>query len=171
MHWINSTGGPFICCDSALAKDWLGVFGSSVPESKRNDYERACEVTGYVDLVEIGSEGVGLVLGDEPNQSAFVKLGNGELSILRWVYADSREGVEALLTQFANAVEAAPSLKVAFHTGKILMFDASIERPEDVPSEESDGTPIEPGTYDITTEALTNDHTSLMLHRFRKNTA
>ena len=66
LTWYESAGGPLLVLPRAALADWQGTDG--------DDYERACAVQGYADIVRIeGREA--LVLGDEPFPTAVFRRG------------------------------------------------------------------------------------------------
>jgi len=76
---------------------WMG------PGTPATDYDRACDVEGYLGLLDIGA-GHGLVLGDDPNATAwqaYANSGDGEEVVggilIRWVYANSEADVMAAI--------------------------------------------------------------------------
>lgn len=80
LQWANSSGGPLLLLSGEHLLSWSGVelppegqhieatFRYGHPDNPDNlatDYDRACDVNGYLGLLDIGA-GQGLVLGDEP---------------------------------------------------------------------------------------------------------
>ena len=83
--WIQSNGGPLLLLPAELLRQWGGTATA--------DYERACTVQDEIAVLDVGN-GVGLVLGDEPHQTAWAPADDGGL-LVRWVYADDEADVWA----------------------------------------------------------------------------
>ncbi|WP_229861676.1 Imm21 family immunity protein [Streptomyces xanthochromogenes] len=100
LAWVRSMGGPLIVIPVSVLDQWAGctddgviVGGTDVPD----DYDRACDVAGWAGIVEVGTDGFGLVLADEPATTCYLP----ELNIfLRWLAANS----DAELLEAAKAV-------------------------------------------------------------------
>jgi hypothetical protein len=89
LAWVQSMGGPLIVIPVSALDQWGGctedgviVGGTDVPD----DYDRACDVEGWAGIVEVGTEGSGLVLADEPATTCYLPEQN---VFLRWLAADS----------------------------------------------------------------------------------
>ncbi|WP_369689050.1 Imm21 family immunity protein [Streptomyces sp. Wb2n-11] len=89
LAWVQSMGGPLIAIPVSALDQWVGctedgviVGGTDVPD----DYDRACDVEGWAGTVEVGAEGSGLVLADEPATTCYLPEQN---IFLRWLAADS----------------------------------------------------------------------------------
>ncbi|MEU6181260.1 Imm21 family immunity protein [Streptomyces coeruleorubidus] len=105
LAWVKSMGGPLIVIPVSSLDQWGGctedgviVGGTDVPD----DYDRACAVEDWAGIVEIGSEGSGLVLADEPATTCYLPEQN---VFLRWLAADS----DAELLDAAKAVMEDPA--------------------------------------------------------------
>src|SRR5215510_13183631 len=113
LRWINSAGGPLLLVSGEYLPFWGGVapppderlieatFRWMGPGTPATDYDRACDVQGYLGLLDIGA-GHGLVLGDAPDATAwqaFATFGDGEEVmggiLIRCVYANSDADVRA----------------------------------------------------------------------------
>ncbi|MQT02845.1 hypothetical protein FF041_22440 [Streptomyces jumonjinensis] len=82
-------GGPLIVIPVSALNQWGGctkdgviVGGTEVPD----DYDRACDVEGWAGIIDVGLEGSGLVLADEPATTCYLSEQN---VFLRWLAADS----------------------------------------------------------------------------------
>lgn len=125
INWINTGGGPLICCGPSVARKWLGTRASSIG-GPLTDYERACEQLDYVSVIPCDSSQV-LVLGDEPLQSMFLLSGD-RLIIIRWVSCLSKEHAAtaiALLPSELPIVDKPAKFRLD-ETG-LIMFDAARE--------------------------------------------
>lgn len=158
LHWIESSGGPFVVLSASLLPTWLGSNG--------DEYEAACEVDDYLGLISVGKAGhihVGLVIGDEPLTSTYIP----DLKcILQWQYAPSEN---SLVSAARIAIEGSldwengPTLKVQ---DNLVMFDAaasaaSLEEREILPIS------LPPGMYRCLTADFSIEDTSGRLHWFR----
>jgi hypothetical protein len=80
LKWIVSGGGPLIFMDQCFLQSWAGdsdvwqgkeALDSLTYRVNMSDYDRACQVSDYLGVVNIG-DGIGLVLGDEPMPTAWI---------------------------------------------------------------------------------------------------
>jgi Immunity protein 21 len=127
LNWINSTGGPLILMDEISFSNWKG----SLKHNGISDYERACMVDDYLGLVEFEKH-LGLVLGDEPNQTSWINIGDSQGIIVRWVWADSEDEIKNALRNVSlwqNWEET--DLQIKYETGKLKLFDSSLDASAD----------------------------------------
>jgi hypothetical protein len=61
--WVTSAGGPLILIPESACHLWGGA-PRTYPDEE-GDYGRACDVDGYVGLIDVGAAQA-LVLGDMP---------------------------------------------------------------------------------------------------------
>jgi hypothetical protein len=163
MKWIYTDGAPFICSTAGTRKQWRGTQGSSTGAAV-TDYERACNESDYLARIACGSSQV-LVLGDEPAQAAFVAAPTG-LVIARWIACESLAEAHAMLAELPSDL---PHLQAAVqftvNASELWMLDASAT------GSDLNGicavTPIEPGTYNVTTERFeTVGSFEFLIHRW-----
>lgn len=67
--WVTSAGGPLILIPESACHHWGGA-PRTYPDDE-GDYGRACEVDGYVGLIDVGAAQA-LVLGDMPARTTFL---------------------------------------------------------------------------------------------------
>ncbi|WP_328743805.1 immunity 21 family protein [Streptomyces sp. NBC_00285] len=67
--WVTSAGGPLILIPESVCQHWGGA-PRTYPDDE-GDYGRACEVDGYVGLIDVGAAQA-LVLGDMPARTMFL---------------------------------------------------------------------------------------------------
>ena len=165
LTWVNSTGGPLICGESAVLAAWNGISGSSEGDGTQTDYERACKTTAYLEAITVGGAKA-LILGDEPMQSTFVAAAANKLRIARWIAAPSREAAEALLRgPDTGLVEAGSPVEFDIAGQELYMFDSSA--PWIQGKTEAAVSLVQPGAYIVTTEKLTSPATvAFIIHRF-----
>ncbi len=114
MKWIQSTGGPLILMARDLVPRWRGCDG---------DYERACEIEGWLGVLEVEG-GQALVLNDDPMETAALAT-KDSLLMVRWCYAQSEDAVLRHLER-ANEVDfPVPDLTVDFGSRSVVLIDAS----------------------------------------------
>ncbi|MFG2133399.1 immunity 21 family protein [Streptomyces sp. NPDC048751] len=115
-EWVESGGGPLIAVPEAVLPFWAGADG----EEAASDYDRACEVDGFIGLLPVG-DSAALVFGDEPASTTYLP---DQGTFVRWAAADSEE---ELLAQVPTALETAlwePEVRWSV-PGPVLLFDAA----------------------------------------------
>ncbi|MGW0767501.1 immunity 21 family protein [Streptomyces sp. NPDC002676] len=139
LEWVESGGGPLIAIPETVLPFWAGA-DSAEPDS---DYDRACEVDGYVGLLPVG-DSAALVFGDDPASTSYLP---DHGTFVRWAAADSEEellaGVPAALASAAWAPEIHWEVP-----GSVLLFDSAW------PGGTADRTehlrvPLDAGTYAV----------------------
>ncbi|MFI6661004.1 immunity 21 family protein [Streptomyces sp. NPDC050523] len=139
MEWVESGGGPLIAVPETVLPFWAGADG----EENASDYDRACEVDGFVGLLPVG-DSAALVLGDEPASTAFLPEHG---TFVRWRAANS-EG--ELLAGVPAALAAADwGHEVQWEVpGPVLLFDSAWPGNE---TERTDSLRVElaPGRYAV----------------------
>ncbi|MFG2325767.1 immunity 21 family protein [Streptomyces sp. NBC_01723] len=116
VEWVESGGGPLIAVPETVLPFWTGADG----EDADSDYDRACEVDGYVGLLPVG-DSTALVLGDEPASTAYLPEHG---TFVRWCAADSEDEVLAGVPAALHTAEWEP--EVAWRVpGPVLLFDAA----------------------------------------------
>ena len=96
LKWIVSAGGPLLLMEIKSLPHWHGIFGGQSDVGKTTDYARACEVDDYVGLIGV-NDSQGLVLGEEPMHTSWFPISDSEGIVVRWVWADDEQQVEAVL--------------------------------------------------------------------------
>ncbi|MFE7977395.1 immunity 21 family protein [Streptomyces shenzhenensis] len=139
VEWVESGGGPLIVVPEAVLPFWAGADG----EDLATDYDRACEVDGYVGLLPVG-DSAALVLGDEPASTSFLP---DHDAFVRWSAAGSED---ELLAGVPAALDAAVwQNEVSWQVpGPVVLFDSAW------PGTATDRTehlrvPLEPGRYTV----------------------
>ena len=134
LTWVNTTGGPHLVIPERYAPAWEGCFaptgGRTVeatfrynPDGPATDYDRACDVAGWLGVIPVG-RGQGLVLGGDPTQAAYYRWGRGHF-ILRWLYAESEA---ELLDHFHDVQARLPVEEEAVFRhpgGKVFLMDST----------------------------------------------
>jgi hypothetical protein len=137
--WVESGGGPLIAVPETVLPFWSGADG----EETASDYDRACEVDGYVGLLPVG-DSTALVLGDEPASTAFLP---DHGTFVRWTAAHSEAELLASVPLALHSAEWEPEVQWDV-PGTVLLFDAAW------PGEDSARTDhvrvtLEPGRYAV----------------------
>lgn len=94
--WVTTLGGPHIVVPESACRYWNGS-PKNYPDDE-GDYGRACEVSGYIGLIDVGPDKT-LVLGDHPSDTMFLP---GPNLFVSWIAADSTADI---LETAANAVD------------------------------------------------------------------
>ncbi|MFI1767964.1 immunity 21 family protein [Streptomyces sp. NPDC020800] len=139
LEWVESGGGPLIAVPETVLPFWAGADS----EELDTDYDRACEVDGYVGLLPVG-DSAALVLGDEPASTSYLPAHG---TFVRWSAADSEDD---LLAQVPAALDAAvwePEIRWDV-PGPVVLFDSA--RPGAAAEhEEHLRVPLAPGPYAV----------------------
>ncbi|MEU2774758.1 immunity 21 family protein [Streptomyces sp. NPDC007162] len=137
VEWVESGGGPLVAVPETVLPFWAGADS----EDLATDYDRACEVDGFVGLLPVG-DSAALVLGDEPASTSFLP---DHGTFVRWSAANSED---ELLAQVPAALDTAVWEKELHWRvpGPVVLFDSAW------PGGEAEGgehlrVPLEPGTY------------------------
>lgn len=116
MQWVESGGGPLIAIPETVLPFWSGADGDDMS----CDYDRACDVDGYIGLLPVGDTRA-LVLGDDPAATAYLPEHG---AFVRWCAADSEDELRALvpaaLSQARWEQEAEWTVP-----GPVVLFDAA----------------------------------------------
>ena len=185
LTWMNSNGGPLLLVSGEYLSSWRGIwpppdgqhieaqFRWSGPDEPATDYDRACDVTGYLGLLDIGA-GQGLVLGDEPHSTAWQPLPAGgnddDISglLIRWVYANSDFDTFAALEYVPRDAWRDDGLALDVGHEPLYLLDAAYGGSA-LEGEDHLTIHLPPGRYSIaTTEYEPDDHTRLLLHRLTR---
>ncbi|WP_330302993.1 MULTISPECIES: immunity 21 family protein [unclassified Streptomyces] len=116
VEWVESGGGPLIAIPEVVLPFWAGADGDDMS----SDYDRACDVDGFIGLVPVGDTRA-LVLGDEPASTSYLPEHG---TFVRWCAAESEE---ELLAGVPAALEAAvwePEVQWSV-PGPVILFDAA----------------------------------------------
>ncbi|MEU0784540.1 immunity 21 family protein [Streptomyces sp. NPDC006173] len=139
VEWVESGGGPLIAIPEAVLPFWSGADGDEMS----SDYDRACDVEGFIGLVPVGDSRA-LVLGDEPASTAYLP----EHGIfVRWSAAESEDELLAVVP--AALATAVWDPEVQWNVpGPVVLFDAAWPGPV---SERTDHLKVAlaPGRYGV----------------------
>ena len=188
LAWMNSAGGPLLLVPGELLLSWGGVcpptdgrkieatFRWDGPDSSACDYDRACDVDGYLALLEIG-DGQGLVLGGDPMGTAWWPLmasdGTGACMggiLIRWFYADSEADVIEAVARVPEAAWADDGLALVVGQEPLYLMDSASPGGElgEFVHEDHLKIHLPAGRYAVATAVVEPDpHTSLVLHQLK----
>ncbi len=168
FKWITSEGGPYILATRNSALAWLGIQGLSAGDESQydNDYERACEVNDYVSVIAGTSHEI-LVVGNGPEDTAWLSRAPDDILLVKWIGADSDQQVwEALQCLDFESFETLPISFTVFEP-KMFLFD-SASRLVDIGDNCLELT-FEPGCYGLSVlNYKPNDRLELDLIRLKK---
>ncbi|MFJ6508516.1 immunity 21 family protein [Streptomyces sp. NPDC091879] len=116
VEWVESGGGPLIAIPEAVLPFWSGADGDEMS----SDYDRACDVEGFIGLVPVGDSRA-LVLGDEPASTSYLP----EHGVfVRWSAAESEDELLAVVP--AALATAVWDPEVQWNVpGPVVLFDAA----------------------------------------------
>ncbi|MFG2447807.1 immunity 21 family protein [Streptomyces sp. M41(2017)] len=139
VEWVESGGGPLIAIPEAVLPFWSGADG----DESSSDYDRACDVEGFIGLVPVGDSRA-LVLGDEPASTSYLP----EHGVfVRWSAAESEDELLAVVP--AALATAVWDPEVQWNVpGPVVLFDAAWPGPA---SERTDHLKVAlaPGRYGV----------------------
>jgi hypothetical protein len=171
MRWVVSAGGPLVVIPRELARSWRGI--ERRPGDAVTDYDRACAVDDYLGVLEVGP-GHGLVLGDEPMQTAFIPSAEGGV-LVRWGCAASEDAVLRAVGAVEESSWSPTVHRLPVGTDGAIMFDSAYPG-GDVPAALRQGehpaalaVPLAAGSYRVeTADYRPDDETCLILHRLTR---
>ncbi len=189
MRWIHSTGGPLLLVPTEHVRSWEGIdppprrrqvvarFRWAGPDAPATDYDRACDVDGWLGVLEIGS-GHGVVLGDEPMGTTWQASGSLEASgesegtagglLVRWMYADSEAEALRALQRVPETAWRDDGIVLEVGGEGLCLMDAATPRSE-LADDDHLTIHLPPGTYAFATaEHRPDSQTSLVLHRLTR---
>lgn len=112
-NWIETEGSPFIIVEQQYAHQWNG----------QKDYNAICSVTDYLGKIYKNNH-VLLVMGDEPMATRIVNK-DGEILIIRWMYAPDYLTVEKLLeNEIVAELEPIEEIEVKWDSTELVLFDS-----------------------------------------------
>jgi Immunity protein 21 len=185
--WISSYGGPLLLIPGEYLYAWEGgdapsngrqvqaKFRWAGPDDVATDYDRACDVEGWIGRLEVG-DGSAVVLGGEPAMTAWLPAAPSTVDdsdivgyLVRWIAADSMD-------MFRTAVKAAlqdprvqwrdERVQIQVGSQPLFLFEAACPGTE-MEDGEFLGIDVTAGTYGIcTAEYTAAPRTSIVLHRF-----
>ncbi|MEU6279190.1 immunity 21 family protein [Streptomyces sp. NPDC047028] len=139
QEWVESGGGPLIAIPETVLPFWVGA-DSAEPAT---DYDRACEVDGYVGLLPVG-DSAALVFGDEPAATTYLPERG---TFVRWCAAESEAELLAGVPAALDTAVWQPEVRWQV-PGPVLLFDSAW------PGGAADRTghlrvPLRPGPYAV----------------------
>ncbi|MGW1363739.1 immunity 21 family protein [Streptomyces chartreusis] len=139
VEWIESGGGPLIAVPETVLPFWAGADG----DETASDYDRACEVDGFVGLLPVG-DSAALVFGDEPASTSYLP---DQGTFVRWCAADSEA---ELLARVPAALAIADwGHEVRWKVpGTVVLFDSAWPG-RDTERTEHLRVALEPGAYAV----------------------
>jgi hypothetical protein len=170
LEWVMSGGGPLIVLPAELLRYWGGIDPKA--DDSTSDYDRACGVGGYLGVLNVGT-GSGLVLGDEPMQTAFLPSADGG-TLIRWVYAENGKKVREAVCFAPVSIWSTTQHRFTVRGARMLVFDAAYPGDDHPRFQGQDVSPlldlpIDSGEYRIETADYRPDEgTWLILHRLSR---
>ncbi len=182
MRWLNSNGGPLLFLGEGLLRYWEGgdpPSGDRVvrashplggPVAPATDYDRACEVVGYLGAIEVGP-GHAIVLGDEPFPTGWVSFPDARGGMLVcWGNAEDEDSVLRHLSTLGEATFPSGGLRYQVDEPVQVLFDSAERGEDDGPGRLR--VELVPGSYQVATcDYRPDESTWLLLHRFLPGSA
>ncbi|HZS83840.1 MAG TPA: Imm21 family immunity protein [Stellaceae bacterium] len=134
MKWLQYQG-PLILCDEALLPFWGGVsnVGGIAGEGDDNwiaglpsDYGRACQASGWIDMLPVGGGQVAVLWG-EPLSTTVHRLSSGAWVIARCYYASGDTALFARLREVREDIFSEDEEKtITFPSGYAHLFEGGL---------------------------------------------
>jgi Immunity protein 21 len=157
MKWIETTGGPLVVLPHNQLENWNGIEG---------DYQRACEIDGYLGLIEVGGT-IGVVLGDEPMRTTISNDNNSTAYIIRWCFAPNEKIVLEEIHRIGD-FKFPKSNEFMPIDSSLVVFDSSLVGNK-IPDSDKLSIDLIPGKYEVSTCLHKPDSTMfLVVHRLQK---
>lgn len=187
LQWLESNGGPLLLVPGEHLASWGGIDpprdGRSIEARFRallgepaSDYDRACDVEGYLGLLDIGA-GQGLVLAGDPCGAAWLSSskpagGDGRgltgHMLVRWEYGESEASVIATLEHVPESIWRDDNLVLTVGREPLYLLDAAYNL-GDLQGDDHLTIHLPEGMYSVVTAEYEPDaHTSLILHRLTR---
>ncbi len=176
LPWVNTTGGPHLVIPERYASAWEGgvapANGRVVeaafrcnPEGPATDYDRACDVRGWLGVIPVG-RGQALVLSGDNTQATYYRWGRGHF-LLRWLYAESET---KLLDHFHDVQARLPVEEAAgfWHPGGMVYLMDSTDLPGRWLVEHTDFQ-LPRGRYRVLTSHSETEETYIIIHRLQRD--
>lgn len=180
LWWIESAGGPLLLLDNQYLPAWLGHapaweawmdldsvgLSDDQPQSSQpTDYERACQINGYVGILDVGG-GQGVVLSGDWLATAWLPLNESEGILIRWIHGVDQAGLLQRLMPITSADWNESIGLFRIRSQPLSLFDSAW------PGEEAPErllVALIEGEYTIDTAiVLPDQQTELVLHRLRR---
>jgi len=164
--WISSAGGPLILVPGNAVRSWQGINGSSFP-SVASDYERACSVREYVEVMPLSGEDT-IIFGEEPLQTTWLpRHENFGGVFIRWICAENEEAIIDSLDNLKLNAQENTGLNFTVRSDvPMRLFDAAFSGSAALASDEGLVIQIAPGAYKLTTiECSPTPKTKFLAHR------
>ena len=174
LPWVYTCGGPHLVIPERYASDWEGCFVPSHgrvvqakfrcnPEGPATDYDRACDVGGWLGVIPVGS-GEALVLHGDHTPATYYRRSQAHF-LLRWHYAYSET---ELLDHFHDVQARLPveeTVTFRHPGGKLYLMD-SVDLPGRwlVEHEEFE---LPKGHYRVLTSHSETERTYIIVHEFK----
>ncbi|MGS2644212.1 Imm21 family immunity protein [Streptosporangium sp. LJ11] len=139
--WVTTLGGPHIVVPESACQYWNGV-PKDYPDDE-GDYGRACEVDGYIGLIDVGPAKA-LVLGDHPAGTTFLPEHN---LFVRWIAADSAAEILQAAIDVVGSAQWEEELVWDIRE-PVVLFD-SVHGHDYIGSEEHLRVDLPPGRYTV----------------------
>jgi hypothetical protein len=186
LQWMESNGGPLLLVPGEHRLAWEGIepprdgppiearFRWNGPDEPATDYDRACNVKGYVGQIEIGA-GYGLVLGDYPTGTAWLAFHNTEDDgdavggiLIRWMHANSEADVLSAIQHVPDELWHDDGLTLEVGSQPLYLFDSAFAG-DDLAGDDHLLIHLPTGEYAIATAEYEPDRdTAVVLHRLQR---
>jgi hypothetical protein len=173
--WVSTTGGPHLVVPEKHAAHWEGVTAPSHgrvvrakhrwdPTGPATDYDRACDVEGYLGVVRVG-RGCGVVLADYPTAAAYYPW-RGRHFILRWVFAPSEAALLAFFRSVVGGLAVVQEVAFRHPGGRLVLCDSS-DTPRSWLGERAEFE-VPAGPYRVTASRAEAGECSVIVHEWQR---
>lgn len=176
-QWVRSDGGPLMVLERRLLSHWEGSdapSGGRIVEAESRwgldvatDYDRACDVSDWIDSIRVG-DGEALIFGGDESAATWLP---GEYGadgvVIRWEFADSEDGVMESARAWASSELKGTEISFSSQTSSLVLF-AATETGEQQPIYPRLEFTIPAGSYSICTSPIENERMFIICHRFHR---
>jgi hypothetical protein len=154
--WIGEASGPLLLLPESLLAEWSGIdvpefrlvdatFRWNAEEPRASDYDRACDVAGYLGVIPVG-HGEGLVLTEGLQATTWLPREWGGV-LARWEHAASDAAMDAALTRLPEGLPWEVEGEFTIATSPLVLFNSAEPGLEQVMSRLE--LALRPGTYAV----------------------
>jgi hypothetical protein len=176
LTWVSTTGGPHLVVPERYASAWEAYFsptgGRKVeaafranPEGPATDYDRACDVSGWLGVIPVG-RAQALVLRGADTDAAYYRWGRRHF-LLQWYCAPSETALLDHVHDVWSGLPVEEEVVLRHPGGKLFLMDAA-----DLPGRwevEHAEFELPRGRYRVLTSHSRSEEIDFIVHQLRRD--